>query len=126
MGKHRESCVIRRHWNQDTFRNIYGKRRDEGKEHSEPSKSAKRQEKKAQQEAAREQRNQDEQSNIVSERMIEDEKLVKKLEPLGLTISEIKPDGHSLYRAVEDQLTLLSGGSFFIHTKSCVKWLLLI
>ncbi|GLT40549.1 hypothetical protein SLA2020_146730 [Shorea laevis] len=80
-------------------------------DHSKPSKSAKRREKRAQREAAREQRIQEEQSNIVSERMIEDEKLVKKLEPLGLTINEIKPDGHCLYRAVEDQLILLSGGS---------------
>lgn len=78
---------------------------------SKPSKSAKRRGKRAQQEAAREQRIQEEQSNIVSDRMIEDEKLVKKLEPLGLTISEIKPDGHCLYRAVEDQLALQSGGS---------------
>ncbi|XLR15118.1 hypothetical protein HN51_036059 [Arachis hypogaea] len=30
--------------------------------------------------------------------------------PLGLTVCEIKPDGHCLYRAVEDQLALLSGG----------------
>ncbi|GKV40762.1 hypothetical protein SLEP1_g48365 [Rubroshorea leprosula] len=76
-----------------------------------PARSAKRRAKRAQQEAAREQRIQEEQNNIVSERMIEDEKLVKKLEPFGLTINEIKPDGHCLYRAVEDQLTLLSGGS---------------
>ncbi|GLT28543.1 hypothetical protein SLA2020_034670 [Shorea laevis] len=80
-------------------------------DHSKPSKSAKRREKRAQQEAAREQRIQGEQSNIVSERRIEDEKLVKKLEPLGLMINEIKPDGHCLYRAVVDQLALLSGGS---------------
>ncbi|GLT40545.1 hypothetical protein SLA2020_146710 [Shorea laevis] len=81
-------------------------------DYSKLSKSAKRREKRAQQEAAREQRIQEDQNNIVSERMIEDEELVKKLEPLGLTINEIKPDGHYLYRAVEDQLTLLSRGSF--------------
>ncbi|RVX20915.1 OTU domain-containing protein 6B [Vitis vinifera] len=80
-------------------------------EHSRPSKSAKRREKRAQQEAAREQRIQEEQSNIVSDRMIENEILEKKLEPLGLTVNDIKPDGHCLYRAVEDQLALLSGGS---------------
>ncbi|GLT40546.1 hypothetical protein SLA2020_146710 [Shorea laevis] len=80
-------------------------------DYSKLSKSAKRREKRAQQEAAREQRIQEDQNNIVSERMIEDEELVKKLEPLGLTINEIKPDGHYLYRAVEDQLTLLSRGS---------------
>ncbi|KAL6968448.1 OVARIAN TUMOR DOMAIN-containing deubiquitinating enzyme 5 [Sarracenia purpurea var. burkii] len=80
-------------------------------DHSKPSKSVKRREKRAQQEAAREQRIQEEQSNIVSNRMIENEKLTRKLEPLGLKINEIKPDGHCLYRAVEDQLAHLSGGS---------------
>ncbi|KAH6799503.1 Cysteine proteinases superfamily protein [Perilla frutescens var. frutescens] len=75
------------------------------------SKSAKKHKKRAEQEAAREQRIQEEQSQIVSDRMIEDEKLEKKLEPLGFTINEIKPDGHCLYRAVENQLALQSGGS---------------
>ena len=78
---------------------------------SKPSKGAKRREKRAQEEAAREQRIQEEQSNIISDRMIENEKLERKLEPLGLTVTEIKPDGHCLYRAVENQLALLSGGS---------------
>ncbi|XP_077224046.1 OVARIAN TUMOR DOMAIN-containing deubiquitinating enzyme 5-like [Tasmannia lanceolata] len=76
---------------------------------SKPSKSVKRREKRAQQEAAREQRIEEEQSNIISDRMIENEKLEKKLEPLGLAVNEIKPDGHCLYRAVEDQLSLHSG-----------------
>ncbi|KAI3445594.1 hypothetical protein Pfo_002259 [Paulownia fortunei] len=80
-------------------------------EQSKPSKSVKRREKRAQQEAAREQRIQEEQSQIVSDRLIEDERLEQKLEPLGFTINEIKPDGHCLYRAVEDQLVLHSGGS---------------
>lgn len=80
-------------------------------DHPKPSKGAKRREKRAQQEAAREQRIQEEQSNLVSDRMLEDEKLEKKLEPLGLTVNEIKPDGHCLYRAVEDQLSHHSGGS---------------
>lgn len=75
---------------------------------SKPRKGAKRREKRAQQEAAREQRIQEEQSNIVSDRMIENENLEKKLEPIGLTINEIKPDGHCLYRAVEDQLSFHS------------------
>lgn len=78
---------------------------------SKPSKGAKRREKRAQQEAAREQRIQQEQSEIVSDRKVEDQNLEKKLEPLGLTINEIKPDGHCLYRAVEDQLARMSGGS---------------
>ncbi|KAK1587298.1 hypothetical protein Q3G72_011573 [Acer saccharum] len=80
-------------------------------DHSKPSKGAKRREKRALEEAAREQRIQEEQSNIVSDRVVEDEKLKRKLEPIGLTVNEIKPDGHCLYRAVEDQLAHLSGGS---------------
>lgn len=76
-----------------------------------PSKSIKRREKRAQQEAAREQRIKEEQSSNISDRVIEYEKLEKKLKPLGLTINEVKPDGHCLYRAVEDQLALVSGGS---------------
>ncbi|XP_050203374.1 OVARIAN TUMOR DOMAIN-containing deubiquitinating enzyme 5 [Mercurialis annua] len=75
------------------------------------SKGAKRRGKRAQQEAEREQRIQEEQSNLVSDRMIEHDKLKEKLEPLGLAVNEIKPDGHCLYRAIEDQLALLSGGS---------------
>lgn len=75
-----------------------------------PSKSVKRRGKRAQQEAEREQRIQEEQSNIISDRLIENEKLEKKLEPLGLSVNEIKPDGHCLYRAIEDQLALISGG----------------
>nr|XP_043624939.1 OVARIAN TUMOR DOMAIN-containing deubiquitinating enzyme 5-like [Erigeron canadensis]XP_043624940.1 OVARIAN TUMOR DOMAIN-containing deubiquitinating enzyme 5-like [Erigeron canadensis] len=81
-------------------------------EHAKPSKSAKRKEKRAQEEAAREQRIQEEQSNIVSDRMVEDERLEKKLEPRGLIINEIKPDGHCLYRAVENQLKV-KGSPFY-------------
>ncbi|KAG6593166.1 OVARIAN TUMOR DOMAIN-containing deubiquitinating enzyme 5, partial [Cucurbita argyrosperma subsp. sororia] len=80
-------------------------------DHSKPSKSTKRREKRAQQEAARDRRIQEEQSNTVSDRMIENEQLEKKLGPLGLTVNEIKPDGHCLYRAVENQMDFLSGGS---------------
>ncbi|KAA8549199.1 hypothetical protein F0562_000883 [Nyssa sinensis] len=80
-------------------------------DHSKPSKSVKRREKRTQQEATRELRIQEEQSNIISDRMIENEKLERKLEPLGLIVNEIKPDGHCLYRAVEHQLTFLSGDS---------------
>ena len=80
-------------------------------DHSKPSKSTRRKEKRAQQEAERDRRIEEEQSNIVSDRMIENEHLEKKLEPLGLTVNESKPDGHCLYRAVENQLAYLSGGS---------------
>ncbi|RID64795.1 hypothetical protein BRARA_D00043 [Brassica rapa] len=78
-------------------------------EHSKPSKSVKRREKRAKEEADREQRIKEEQSNVTSDRMVENQKLEKKLKPLGLTVSEIKPDGHCLYRAVESQLANLSG-----------------
>ncbi|KAJ8467234.1 hypothetical protein OPV22_029786 [Ensete ventricosum] len=60
-----------------------------------PSKGARRRERRAQEEAAREQRIQEEQSNMISDRMIENERLERKLEPLGLTINEIKPDDSS-------------------------------
>ncbi|KAJ8543741.1 hypothetical protein K7X08_025359 [Anisodus acutangulus] len=80
-------------------------------DHSKPSKSVKRREKRAQQEADREQRIQEEQNNIVSYRVIENEKLEGMLEPLGLTVNKIKPDGHRLYRSVENQLAIHSGGS---------------
>ncbi|CAH8320880.1 unnamed protein product [Eruca vesicaria subsp. sativa] len=78
-------------------------------EHSKPSKSVKRREKRAKEEADREQRIKEEQSNVTSDRMVENQKIEKKLKPLGLTVSEIKPDGHCLYRAVENQLANLSG-----------------
>ncbi|TKV90677.1 hypothetical protein SEVIR_9G044700v4 [Setaria viridis] len=80
-------------------------------ESAKPSKGAKRRQKKAKEEAAREQRIQEEQSNLVSDRMLENDKLESKLEPLGLTVQEIKPDGHCLYRAVENQLSLHSNGT---------------
>ena len=51
-----------------------------------PGKAAQRRAKKAKEEAAREQRIQEEQTNLVSDRMVEDEKLGRRLEPLGLTI----------------------------------------
>ncbi|KZV25984.1 hypothetical protein F511_08929 [Dorcoceras hygrometricum] len=84
---------------------------NQAEQSSKPNKQAKRREKRAQEEAAREHTIQEEQSQIVSDRFIESEKLERKLKPLGFTINEIKPDGHCLYRAVEDQLALHSGGS---------------
>ncbi|KAH9295833.1 hypothetical protein KI387_039421, partial [Taxus chinensis] len=71
-----------------------------------PSKGVKRREKRAQEEAEREQRIQEEQGNIISDRVLENEQLQQKLHPLGLSLYEIKPDGHCLYRAVENQLSL--------------------
>lgn len=69
-----------------------------------PSKAQKRRDAKLKQEVEREQRIQEEQSGVVSERAVENQTLAQKLGPLGLTLKEIKPDGHCLYRAVEDQL----------------------
>ncbi|KAI4299187.1 hypothetical protein L6164_032668 [Bauhinia variegata] len=90
------------------------------------SKAKQRRNRRAEQEAEREERIQAEQSDLVSDRMIENEKLERKLEPLGLTANEIKPDGHCLYRAVEDQLALLSGVvHLLIHTKNFEQWRLL-
>lgn len=80
-----------------------------GSQGQRPSRSQKRREKRAQQDAEREHRIQEEQSNLVSDRMRENEHLEGKLHPLGLTLKEIKPDGHCLYRAVEDQLALYPG-----------------
>ncbi|EFJ16302.1 hypothetical protein SELMODRAFT_422010 [Selaginella moellendorffii] len=54
-------------------------------------------------ERSREQRIQDEQVLLVS---VEEDVLAAELQPLGLSLKEIKPDGHCLYRAVEDQLQL--------------------
>ncbi|KAK6159651.1 hypothetical protein DH2020_003032 [Rehmannia glutinosa] len=94
-------------------------------EQSKPTKSVKRREKRAQQEAAREQRIQEEQSQVVSDRLVENEKLEKKLEPLGFTINVIKPDGHCLYRAVEDQLGLHAGGLSPFTYQELRKWWLI-
>jgi OTU domain-containing protein 6 len=73
-------------------------------QHRGPSKAQKRRDAKLKQEVEREQRIQEEQSGVVSERAVENQTLAQKLGPLGLTLKEIKPDGHCLYRAVEDQL----------------------
>jgi OTU domain-containing protein 6 len=80
-------------------------------ESSKQSKSARRRGKRAKEELAREQRIQEEQDNLVSDRMVENENLAKKLEPLGFMINEIKPDGHCLYRAVENQLSVYNNGT---------------
>jgi OTU domain-containing protein 6 len=39
--------------------------------------------------------------------MLEERELRRQLRPLGLAISEIPPDGHCLYRSLEDQLRQL-------------------
>ena len=71
-----------------------------------PTKAQKRRDKRANQEVEREQRIQEEQNNVVSDRMVENELPEGKIRPLGLALKEMKPDGHCLYRALEDQLAL--------------------
>lgn len=70
------------------------------------SKAQKRREKRSQQELEREQRIGEEQGSVPSKKAVEDGQFLKKLLPLGLQVKEVKPDGHCLYRAVEDQLRL--------------------
>jgi OTU domain-containing protein 6 len=76
-----------------------------------PGKAAHRREKESKEEATREQRIQEEQTNLISDCMVQDEKLERRLEPLGLIIHEIKPDGHCLYRAIDNQLPLHCKGT---------------
>ncbi|XP_078441411.1 cysteine proteinases superfamily protein [Wolffia australiana] len=87
------------------------------------SKSAKRREKKAQKEAEREQRIRDEQSGAVSERAEENRRLQEKLAPLGLAVREIKPDGHCLYRAVEDQLGGGGGADYLALRRMAARYM---
>lgn len=74
-----------------------------------PNKAVQRRIKRAQQEAERELRIQEEQDNTISDRVLENQQLQQKLQPLGLSLNEIKPDGHCLYRAIENQLSLQPG-----------------
>eukprot|EP00455_Lapot_gusevi_P011105 TRINITY_DN15108_c0_g1_i2.p1 TRINITY_DN15108_c0_g1~~TRINITY_DN15108_c0_g1_i2.p1 ORF type:complete len:186 (-),score=57.16 TRINITY_DN15108_c0_g1_i2:116-637(-) len=43
----------------------------------------------------------------VDDKEVENERLRKRLQPLGLTVSEVLSDGHCLYRALAHQLQLL-------------------
>ena len=47
-----------------------------------------------------------EEASNVSSRQLEREKLNSILTPLGLAIRDITPDGHCLYAAVSDQLSV--------------------
>ncbi|PRQ45863.1 putative phosphopyruvate hydratase [Rosa chinensis] len=79
-------------------------------ENVKPSKSSRKKVKRAQEDARRKQRIQEEQSKSISNQMVEDEKLGKRLEPLDVTITEIKVSGLCLYRVIRDQLAHHSGG----------------
>jgi OTU domain-containing protein 6 len=70
------------------------------------SKGQKWRDRRVQQAAEREQRIKEEQESVVSDRVLEDQELERKLHPLGFSLKEMKPDGHCLYRAVADQLSL--------------------
>ncbi|CAM6021580.1 unnamed protein product [Sphagnum balticum] len=70
------------------------------------SKGQKWRDRRVQQDAEREQRIKQEQESVVSDRVREDQQLERKLCPLGFSLKEMKPDGHCLYRAVADQLSL--------------------
>ncbi|KAK9809985.1 hypothetical protein WJX72_003005 [[Myrmecia] bisecta] len=75
------------------------------------TKAQKRREKQQQEEAEREARIADEQAELGdSQRVLEERALAETLEPLGLQLRDIPPDGHCLYRSVEDQLSLSHSG----------------
>mmetsp|Transcript_50087 Transcript_50087/g.108548 ORF Transcript_50087/g.108548 Transcript_50087/m.108548 type:complete len:300 (-) Transcript_50087:65-964(-) len=72
---------------------------------SKSSKQSKRRQKKASEEQEREKRIAEEKAaSGPSARAVETERLMAKLEPLGLAVQEVPADGHCLYRSVADQL----------------------
>ena len=77
-----------------------------------PTKAQRRRQQKAERDAEREARIAQETSELgETERMLEEKALKKVLAPLGLAVKDIPPDGHCLYRSLEDQLTcVLSDG----------------
>lgn len=73
-----------------------------------PSKAQKRREQRAREEAEREARIAAELAEIgETEREVEEKELQLLLSPHGLGIKDIPPDGHCLYRSIEDQLEQL-------------------
>lgn len=80
----------------------------EGLEGGKKSRAQRRKEKKAQREREREQRIADGEVEAASNnpRLRERERLITILQPLGLAIRDIPPDGHCLYAALSDQLSL--------------------
>ena len=69
------------------------------------------QEKKAQREQERDKRIAEGEAEATTDnpRLKEREKLTSLLTPLGLAIRDITPDGHCLYAAIADQLSLRLG-----------------
>eukprot|EP01026_Neomeris_dumetosa_P026937 TRINITY_DN21933_c0_g1_i2.p1 TRINITY_DN21933_c0_g1~~TRINITY_DN21933_c0_g1_i2.p1 ORF type:complete len:384 (-),score=93.45 TRINITY_DN21933_c0_g1_i2:294-1445(-) len=84
---------------------FYLKKSDDSQQSKKQSKSQKRRQKQAEQDAEREARIKEEQDNLgTTQKQIENEQLEAVLNPLGLTIYEVKPDGHCMYRALAHQL----------------------
>lgn len=83
----------------------------EPKQQKKPTKSQRKKAERAQKEAEREARIAAELAEMGdTERVLEERELREQLRPLGLTIREIPPDGHCLYRSLEDQLRPSTSG----------------
>ncbi|KAL3147843.1 hypothetical protein ABBQ32_002566 [Trebouxia sp. C0010 RCD-2024] len=81
----------------------------ETQKQKQPSKAQKRRQHQAEKEAEREAELEAERAEQgESEQAVEDRELKQMLTPLGLTVRPIQPDGHCMYRAVQDQLSLRS------------------
>eukprot|EP00899_Mesostigma_viride_P003092 jgi/Mesvir1/12784/Mv22837-RA.1 len=78
-----------------------------GQQHHKPSKAQRRRQQRQQQDADREARIAEEKAAMgESERDREEAALCDKLRGLGLVVREVVPDGHCMYRAIEQQLVL--------------------
>lgn len=69
-----------------------------------PTKAQRRKDKRKQKERERQERIEEENKHTVSERQIETDLILSKLQHLQLTIKDIPSDGHCMYHAVADQL----------------------
>jgi OTU domain-containing protein 6 len=86
------------------------------------TKAQQRREKQAQKDAEREARIAAENAELgETERMAEENALKKVLAPLGLKVKDIPPDGHCLYRSLEDQLNNLpdNGATSVLTSAGC-------
>jgi OTU domain-containing protein 6 len=86
------------------------------------TKAQQRREKQAQKDAEREARIAAENAELgETERMVEEKALKKVLAPLGLGVKDIPPDGHCLYRSLEDQLNNLpeNGATTVLTAAGC-------
>ena len=83
-----------------------------------PSRAQKRREAKAKEEAERDARIALERANLgETEEELEWRELGDKLEPLGFRVKEVAPDGHCMFRSLEDQLAFQSTESLGFDTK---------